>query len=207
MTVIFDRRYPVTSAVLLITVINFLLLQILRFGQATTSYAIYEFGGLLGRSLQQDPSQIWRLFTAMFVHIGWEHILFNGLAVYFLGRQMEDILGSLKFAVFYLLSGLMGNAFVFALSPSVVTAGASTAIYGMFASLVVWRYFVRNPYIKALGQSYLILLVINLVMSFLFPGISLIGHIGGAAGGALCAVFLPVKGEEQAFTKIQRGLH
>ena len=69
----------------------------------------------------------------------------------------------------------MGNLFVLVFSPDAITAGASTALYGMFASIVVLRYASRNPYLQQLGQSYLSLLVINLVGSVLMPGISLAG--------------------------------
>lgn len=203
---IVNRNYPVTTAVLLLIMLNFIALNLVHLGRGTTVIAIYDFGGILGQAIQADKSQLWRLFSAMFVHIGLEHLAFNGLAIYFLGRQMELLLGSLRFALIYFLSGLMGNVFVLALTPNVVTAGASTAIFGMFASLVVLRYFVRNPYIQNLGQSYLVLLALNLIMGFLSPGISMAGHIGGAVGGALCAVFIPIRGEEAAFSRQQRLL-
>ncbi len=64
---------------------------------------------------------------------------------------------------------------------------------------------MRNPYIQQLGQSYLVLLVLNLVLS-LTPGISLAGHLGGAVGGALCAVIFPVRGERRAYQVGQRLL-
>lgn len=200
------KPYPVTNLILGITVVHFLVLQILRLGSATSARAIYDFGGLLGLAIQLDTSQVWRLLTAMFVHIGWEHIVLNGIAIYFLGRQFEALFGSVKFTIFYFLSGFMGNIFVLFFTPDVVTAGASTAIFGLFSALVVLRFFVNNPYIRSLGQNYLILLLLNLAMGFLSPNISMAGHIGGAVGGALCAVFLPLKGEERAFSQWQRGL-
>ena len=113
------------------------------------------------------------------------------LSLYFLGRQMEQIFGSKQFFFIYLLSGMMGNLFVLVFSPNAITAGASTALYGMFASIVVLRYASRNPYLQQLGQSYLSLLVINLVGSILMPGISLAGHVGGAVGGCITGYRLP----------------
>ncbi len=100
----------------------------------------------------------------------------------------------------------MGNLFVLVFSPDAITAGASTALYGMFASIVVLRYASRNPYLQQLGQSYLSLLVINLVGSILIPGISLAGHVGGAVGGALLAIVFPVLGERKIYNPGQRGL-
>ena len=128
------------------------------------------------------------------------------LSLYFLGRQMEDIFGSKQFFFIYLLSGMMGNLFVLVFSPNAISAGASTALYGMFASIVVLRYASRNPYLQQLGQSYLSLLVINLIGSVLIPGISLAGHVGGAVGGALLAIVFPVRGERKIYSPVQRGL-
>ena len=100
----------------------------------------------------------------------------------------------------------MGNLFVLVFSPDAITAGASTALYSMFASIVVLRYASRNPYLQQLGQSYLSLLVINLVGSVLIPGISLAGHVGGAVGGALLAIVFPVRGERKIYSPGQRDL-
>lgn len=104
----------------------------------------------------------------------------------------------------YLLSGMMGNLFVFAFTPKVVAAGASTSLYGLFAAIIVLRYATRNPYIQQLGQSYLTLFVINIIGSVLIPGISLAGHIGGAVGGAFLAVIFPVKWERRMYSTSQR---
>ena len=90
-------------------------------------------------------------------------------------------------------------------SPNSLAAGASTALFGLFASVVVLRFATRNYYLQQLGQSYMSLLAVNLVMSFL-PGISLAGHLGGLVGGALGAVILPVSGERYAFSKSHRFL-
>ena len=206
MKFLYDRRYPVTSILLLVTTAVFLSMFIRFGGDYQTGAAIYYSGGVIGEVIQMDPSQLWRLITAIFVHIGLEHFLVNMLSLYFLGRQMEQIFGSKQFFFIYLLSGMMGNLFVLVFSPNAITAGASTALYGMFASIVVLRYASRNPYLQQLGQSYLSLLVINLVGSVLMPGISLAGHVGGAVGGALLAIVFPVRGERKIYSPGQRGL-
>lgn len=203
---IFDKDYPVTSGILLLTGAVFLALQFFRFGEATTSSAIYDFGGLLGLLIKADNSQLWRLLSAIFVHIGWEHFLFNGLAIYFLGRQVESLFGSSKFVLLYLLSGFMGNAFVLVLTPDVIVAGASTSIFGILASFAVLRFFVHNHSVQSLGRSCMILLILNILTAPLMPNISLVGHIGGAVGGAICAVFIPIEGEEGIFSTNQRRL-
>lgn len=201
-----NKRYPVTNGLLLVTTISFLLLQILRFGRAEEAYTIYEFGGLYGEALKLDPWQLWRMISPIFVHIGWQHFFFNSFILYALGYQMEELFGSRRFLLLYLLAGVMGNAFVFFFTPDVVSAGASTSIFGLFSAMAVLRYFSRNAYLKSLGQRYTSLLIINLLISLVNPSVSLAGHIGGAVGGALVVIFLPPKGERSLFTSQQTVL-
>lgn len=205
MNKIYDKRYPVTSLLLLITTGVFLAMFLLRGFNYASTQTIYEFGAMNGRTIQYFPSQIWRLVSAIFVHIGLEHFVMNMITLYFIGRQAEDIFGSWNFLFLYLMSGILGNVFVFFFTPSAVAAGASTSLFGIFGAIITLRYAVRNPYIQQLGQSYLVLLVMNLVLS-LTPGISLAGHLGGAVGGALCAVIFPVRGERRAYQVGQRLL-
>lgn len=206
MKMIFDKRYPVTSLLLIVTTFVFLTMLLTRGLDYTSGQTLYDFGAIYGPVMKVMPSQLWRLFTATFVHIGLEHFVMNMVGVYFLGRQVEMIFGSWNFLWIYLLSGIMGNIFVFFWTPDVLAAGASTALYGLFAAVIVLRYAVRNPYIQRLGQSYLTLLGINLVFSLLTPGVSLAGHIGGAVGGALLAIVFPVKGEPYSYSLWQRAL-
>lgn len=199
----FDRDYPVTSILLIITTIIFILMFASYGFQYEGLEALYQFGAVHGYTIQADPGQFWRVFSAMFIHIGLEHFVVNMLTLYFLGRQIEAIFGSWKFLLLYLMSGVMGNVFVICFSPDTLAAGASTSLFGLFSAVIVLRYTTRNYYIQRLGQSYMSLLAVNLIMSFL-PGISLAGHLGGLVGGALGAVILPVSGERYAFTLSQR---
>ena len=199
----FDRDYPVTSILLIITTIIFILMFASYGFQYEGLEALYQFGAVHGYTIQADPGQFWRVFSAIFIHIGLEHFVVNMLTLYFLGRQIEAIFGSWKFLLLYLMSGVMGNVFVIYFSPDTLAAGASTSLFGLFSSVIVLRYTTRNYYIQQLGQSYMSLLAVNLIMSFL-PGISLAGHLGGLVGGALWAVILPVSGERYAFTLSQR---
>lgn len=203
---IFDRRYPVTSFFLFVTTLVFILMFLTSGFNYTSAATLYQFGAVYPPAIKAMPEQIWRLFSATFVHIGLEHFFINMLSLYFLGRQMEQIFGSKQFFFIYLLSGMMGNLFVLAFNPRYITAGASTALFGMFAAIIVLRYATRNPYIQQLGQSYLSLFVINLIGSVLIPNISLAGHVGGAVGGALLAIVFPVRGERKIYSSVQRGL-
>ena len=183
------RRFPATYLLLAINTL-FLAWMLLRFGsQYDNGLAVFLAGGTSGIQIAANPSEWWRLLTANFIHIGLQHFAMNMVTLYFLGRQIESLYGWLQTLVIYLLAGFLGNAAVAALEPQTVAAGASASLFGMFAVMVVLRFVSQDPYIRELGRSYTVLLVLNIVFS-LMPGISLLAHLGGAVGGALCAVFL-----------------
>lgn len=200
------KRRPVTFGILIITTLVFMAIQIFRFGDTTSGVTIFEFGGLYGLFLKYDPSQLWRLVTPVFVHIGWQHFLFNLFAIYIVGQLAEQIWGSWRFLLLYILSGIMGNVFTLLLTPDVVAAGASTAIFGVFASIVVVGYFGRSPYLRQMGQSYQALIVVNLIFNLFMPNVGIVGHLGGLVGGLLAAVCLPTVIEKQMFQTWQRLL-
>ncbi|WP_155974120.1 rhomboid family intramembrane serine protease [Streptococcus ruminantium] len=197
---VFDTRYPITNGLLAVTAFVFLLIQVLRFGQTTAAYTIFEFGGMYGEIVRHDPTQLWRLVSPIFVHIGWEHFLFNSVTLLGLGYQLEGLFGPRRFFLLYLLSGIMGNAFVLFFTPGVIGAGASTSLFGLFAAIALLRKFSRSPYLRMLGQRYVVLLVFNLVLGLFNPAISMAGHIGGAVGGCLVVVFLPPLVEKDLFS-------
>ena len=128
----------------------------------------------------------WRLITAAFLHYGPLHIAFNMYALYFAGSILEQMLGRWRFALLYLVSGVAGSAGALLVTPNSPTAGASGAIFGVLGGLLVLE---RRGHIGTGGQV-LGLIVLNLVITFAIPGISIGGHVGGlAAGIALMLAF------------------
>ena len=203
MNQLFDKKYPVTSSLLLLTTGVFLSMLLVRGFNYESVQTVYDFGGVIGAEIQVDPSQSWRLLAAMFVHIGLQHFVLNMVTLYFLGRIAEDLFGSKAFLVLYILSGLMGNLFVMTFSPEVVAAGASTALFGIFGAIASLRFIARSPYIQYLSQSYTSLILVNILFSFM-PGISLAGHLGGLVGGGILAFVFPVYGERDSMKKSWR---
>lgn len=136
----------------------------------------------------------WRLITSIFTHSssGVFHILFNMFALWMFGRELELLLGKIRYALLYLVSGLGGCAAV-ALwavfdhsSFSTATVGASGALFGLIAAtLVVYRRMQLNV------TSLLVLLGINLVVGFV-PGLAISwqAHLGGMVFGALTMTLL-----------------
>lgn len=132
------------------------------------------------------PFEPWRMLTAGFVH-DWNgpvHILLNSYAIWIFGRQLEPMLGPLRFLLLYLTSIVGGSVAVLWLSdPGVPVVGASGALFGLMgAYFIVQRSIGGNP------TQIFILIAINFSMGFFVSGISWQGHLGGLVTGLLMAL-------------------
>lgn len=128
----------------------------------------------------------YRLFTAMFLHYGVLHLLMNMYALWFLGRDIERALGPLRFVGLYLLAGLGGNVAAYLFSDaSSMTAGASTAVFGLMSAI-----FVLLKRLNLSVAPILPVIVINVVFTFVISNISVAGHLGGLVVGAVVAAVL-----------------
>lgn len=147
----------------------------------------------------------WRVLTSGFLHIGPIHLLFNMLALWILGRDLEAVLGRARFIALYLISLLGGAAAVMALyAPFAAVAGASGAVFGLMGGLAVVLRRLRAPVGQVVG-----LIVVNVVISVVIPGISLIGHLGGlivGAGATAALVYAPARNRNAVQAAVLGGL-
>jgi membrane associated rhomboid family serine protease len=141
--------------------------------------SIYVNGVLYGPAVADGDW--WRLLTAAFLHYGPFHLAMNMLVLYLFGPPLEAVLGPPRFLLLYVASGLAGSAGALLMNPEALTVGASGAIYGLFGAMLVLER--QGTYV--FGGSVIPLLVINLAITFLIPGVSIGGHLGGLIGGAL----------------------
>ena len=126
---------------------------------------------------------LYRLVTSAFLHYGITHLLFNMWALYVVGPPLEASLGRLRFVALYALSALGGAIVVYLFSPlNAATAGASGAVFGLFGAT-----FVVGKRLNLDVRWVVGLIAINLVITFVIPGISWQGHLGGLVTGALVA--------------------
>lgn len=142
--------------------------------------------------------EYYRLFSSMFLHLNLMHLFFNSYALFVLGRDVEALFGTARFAIIYVLGGLSGSlaSFIFTDAPSV---GASGAIFAIFGAEMVYFYQHRDLHGVAGRQHFtqlIILMLINLGLGFFASTgatnfrIDNAGHIGGLVGGVVLAWFI-----------------
>jgi len=128
----------------------------------------------------------WQPVTSAFTHVDLMHIAFNMLALWFLGPQLERVVGRTRFLALYLLSALAGSTAVMWLAADYsLTVGASGAIFGLMGALLVLALKIRGNV-----QGVLVWLGLNVAYTFIGSGISWQGHLGGLAGGAAIAAII-----------------
>jgi membrane associated rhomboid family serine protease len=152
--------------------------------------SIFDNGALVaGRGFLYDGHMVngvaggewWRLITSAFLHYGPVHLLFNMVALVWFGAPLEQALGRGRFLLLYLVSGLAGSAGALLVNPTSVTVGASGAIFGVLGAMLVLEWQQTH----VVGGSVLPIIAVNLVFTFTISNISIGGHLGGLAGGAL----------------------
>ncbi|MBC3186464.1 rhomboid family intramembrane serine protease [Corynebacterium sp. zg-331] len=181
----FFRGAPVT-AVLCLLIVGVWIASALHNGSLDTRDASITRDGFLLAPLVSAGEPL-RLLSSMFIHLDIGHLAMNTFMIALIGRELERSLGSLLFLAVYLVSGLGASYAVVEMSPLTPTAGASGALYGLMAVLV-------GSALKRGGDivAPLSLVGVNLAYTFLTPGVSLWGHLGGLlTGTALAGALLP----------------
>lgn len=153
----------------------------LKYGTTENNTVLYNNGAMLGTYF--TPTEWWRLISPIFAHIGLHHLISNMILLLTLGPIIESIIGHTKFAIIYLFSGIGGNFAVLMLNPDTITAGASTALYGLFGLLLIQIFNKRNNLLRNIGNVYIGIIIVNLFYTFTSTNVSVVGHLGGLATG------------------------
>lgn len=191
------RHAPATQFLIVVNVIVFvweLSVAGLSFlgGNSPNAQALYVDGALVPAFVFQDH-QWWRIVTGAFMHGSLLHIAFNMFALWVFGQFIEAVLGSSRMLVVYAVSLVASGLSVVYLSPpDAPTLGASGAIFGLIGALFAlgFKFGKRG---MDLIRANIPMLILNLVFTFTFPGISWQAHVGGLIAGFLVtfAIYFP----------------
>lgn len=192
---ILKQRLPKVMLTKLLIAINVLVFAAMLIGGAgfwhSPNGIQLTWGANFGPATQDD--EWWRLFTAMFLHFGAIHLALNCYALWDAGQLAERMYGHGRFLAIYLLSGLGGNLLSLVVQGnSAVSGGASGAIFGMYAAVLVFLWRERAA-IHAYEFRWLFgggcaFSVLTVVLGFVIPGIDNAAHIGGFITGLLASI-------------------
>jgi len=171
--------YPVTSVLIALNVLIF------GYGALFAGESLLNKGSFIVIP-GYDPYgtvEPWRYVTSMFLHGGLEHLLFNMFALLVFAPPLEYMLGSVRYAVFYLLCGILANLFsAFMVTERMYSVGASGAIYGVYGAYL-YLALMKKALDDGSRKTIYTILIFGVVYSVLVPQVNLWAHVGGALAG------------------------
>ncbi|MHA6253015.1 rhomboid family intramembrane serine protease [Oceanobacillus sp. CAU 1775] len=179
----FIKSYPIVSTIIIINLFLWLIIDFLQLG---IGQEIKFFG--LGVNFLVAEGEYWRLVTPIFLHGGLMHALFNSFALVLFGPALEQMVGKLKFILFYLGAGIIGNIGTFIIEDlGYVHLGASGAVYGLFGIYIFMGLFRKHLIDQDSSQMIMVIFGVGVLMSIMGPNINIVAHLAGFAGGFLLA--------------------
>lgn len=143
----------------------------------------------------------WTVLTSCFMHGGIIHLFCNMYSLYVIGTQLETVLGKIKFIAVYLISaiiaaltsGVLNNGF---------SVGASGAIFGLVGALIYFGYHYRIYLGNVITNQLVPIVLLNLVIGFMLPGIDNFAHIGGLIGGVFAGMIVGIEGKTKTSDRV-----
>ena len=190
----------VVYSILLINLLIWVLTEVI--GSSRDPMTLRQFGAIT--YLDINNGDYWRLFSAIFLHVGAGHLAVNCLSLLIMGGLLEKMVGHSRFAVIYIGSGISGSSFSYLMIPFLgVGAGASGAIFGCVGALA--GYFIVNR--KSMGEmgkqnlnAVLILAGINFAFGYIVPGIDNWAHLGGFIAGVILGIGVVPRAKSLSYT-------
>ena len=194
------KKPILTYSLIAINIIIFLLMYVIGNGSEDSATLIKFGANYAPLTLSGD---YYRLITSSFLHIGFIHLFCNMYALYSIGPNIESFFGKGKFIVIYLYSAIIGSLFALVFSSNnSLSAGASGAIFGLLGALLYFGYNYRGYIGNRIINSIIPVIVINIFIGFMLPGISNAAHIGGLIGGVVVSYMLGTSEDKDNFKRI-----
>lgn len=178
----------------ILVIINVIVFFVLSFGGMTESATYMLEHGAMYVPYIIENGEYYRFFTSMFLHFGFSHLLNNMVTLVIIGRNVEPVVGKIRFLLIYFVSGLGGNLLSFigecATGDYAVSAGASGAIFGLTGSLLALTMIYRGRVGQVTMKDMIIMIVFSLYLGFSSQGVDNMAHIGGLICGFLVALLV-----------------
>ena len=184
-------KAPCTVALIAVNVMVFLFLSFR--GMTEDGMFLLEHGAMYVPYMI-EKGEYYRIFTSMFLHFGFDHLLNNMVILAAIGWNLEYEIGQLKFMILYLFSGLGGNLLSaywdIRVGDYAVSAGASGAIFGVIGALLYVAIRNRGRIGDISGKGLVFMIILSLYYGYSSGGVDNMAHIGGLIAGFLLSVLL-----------------
>lgn len=182
---------PCTIILAAVNVIVFFILT--SQGMTEDGMFLLEHGAMYVPRVQED-GEIYRLFTSMFLHFGFQHLMNNMVVLILVGWNLELEIGKIRFLLIYILSGLGGNIlsswWEVLTADYAISAGASGAIFGIIGALLYVAIRNHGRIGEISGRGLVFMILISLYYGFSSGGVDNMAHIGGLLTGFVLGVLL-----------------
>lgn len=179
---------------ILLIVINVVVFFALSFQGMTEDVLFMLEKGAMYMPYVLEYGEYYRLVTSIFMHFGFEHLLNNMISLGFLGWQLEQEVGKIKFLLIYFISGIAGNVlsgvWEIATGEYAVSAGASGAVFGIIGALLYIAMRNHGRIGDVSGRGLLFMVVLTLYHGFTSTGVDNMAHIGGFVSGFILGILL-----------------
>lgn len=190
------RRFNESPVVFLLILVNLAVFYVELRRNAFDYPVVMRRLGALDYAEVIGDGEFWRLLTALFLHYGWAHLIFNLFALYVLGPPLERTIGSIRFAIAYLVSGIGSTAGVVVLTLVRIVhpaelVGASGSVMGIVGA---WAGFLlRHRHVLGAKRqllNILMIIVIQTAFDISTPQVSTSAHLCGVVTGFLVGLYL-----------------
>lgn len=192
-----------TAAVMIFIALNVaMFVAEVKLGGSTSALTLHRLGALEPWAIRYRH-EYWRMLTALFLHYGPLHLVFNLYALFVIGPGLERIIGSVRFAALYLLAGVGSSAGVLLLrlwnfSRPEQLVGASGCVMGIVG---VWAGYLlrhrREPFAARRLKNIVLIVAIQSAFDLSTPQISMAAHLSGLATGLVLGLLIPAAGKSR----------
>lgn len=183
------KRYPATSTIIFALIVIHILAFVVGNG-ATDFETARQFGAL--QSNNKEWSEFPYLLTSNYQHIGGIlHLVSNLIAIVIIAPFIERIFGTILFVILFNLTGIFGSLVTLLFTSDLTSSGASGSVFGLLGIYIALMVKQHPLLTKEISYPIIGITVINIISTFLIPGISITGHLGGLFAGMLLGMWFP----------------
>jgi rhomboid protease GluP len=192
-----SQRYKITFALIAVNVVVYLYTSVSGGNFLITRYT-YDTAQLVQYNAAVFEGAYYQLFSAMFVHSSIVHLAGNMLFLLVFGLRGEEMFSLPEYLCVYLIGGLAGNVLSLALGPSLVSVGASGAVFAMFGACAIYAR-------RSIGQSIVGALIFGFFLLIISSGenVNYLAHIGGLVAGLAIGYVLARRSKPQTGYQIK----